>query len=80
MAQVSLLRLYALRATYLLLIVGLGIDIWPAIIHHEKPWELMQGVVFCVLGPVSALALMGFDIRYRCCLCFSSNWSGSRSG
>jgi len=60
--QVSLLRLYALRATYLLIAVGLGIDILPAIIHHAKPWELWQGVVCSVLGAVSALALLG--IRY----------------
>ena len=60
--QVSLLRLYALRATYLLLIVGLGIDIWPGIIHHEKPWGLMLGVVQCVLAAVSLLALLG--LRY----------------
>ena len=54
-----MLRLYALRATYLLLIVGLGIDIWPAIIHHENPWAPLQSVVCCVLGAVSALALLG---------------------
>jgi hypothetical protein len=62
MIQVSLLRLYALRATYLLIVVGLGIEIWPGIIHHAKPWELMQGVVCCVLAAVSALALLG--LRY----------------
>jgi hypothetical protein len=60
--HVSLLRLYALRATYLLIAVGLGIDIWPAIIHHAKPWELMYGVVQCVLAAVSLLALVG--LRY----------------
>ena len=60
--EVSLWRLYALRATYLLLIVGLGIDVWPGIIHHEKPWGLMLGVVQCVLAAVSLLALLG--IRY----------------
>src|SRR5450432_146192 len=60
--QVSLLRLYALRATYLLLIVGLGIDVWPGIIHHDKPWGLMLGVVQCVLAAVSLLALLG--LRY----------------
>jgi hypothetical protein len=62
MTQVSLLRLYALRATYLLLVVGLGIEIWPGIIHHEKPWELMQGVVRCMLAAVSVLAVLG--LRY----------------
>lgn len=62
MTQVSLLRLYALRATYLLVVVGLGIEIWPGIIHHEKPWTLMQGVVYCVLAAMSALSVLG--LRY----------------
>jgi hypothetical protein len=42
--------------------VGLGVDVWPGIIHHEKPWGLMLGVVQCVLAAVSLLALLG--IRY----------------
>lgn len=62
MTEVSLWRLYALRAAYLLLVVGLGIEIWPGIIHHARPWELMQGVVSCVLAAVSALAVLG--LRY----------------
>jgi hypothetical protein len=62
MSEVSLLRLYALRAGYLLLVVGLGIVIWPGIIHHEKPWTLMQGVVHCMLAAMSALAVLG--LRY----------------
>lgn len=62
MIQVSLFRLYALRATYLLLVVGLAIGIWPGIIHHAKPWGLMQGVVNCVLAAVSAMAVLG--LRY----------------
>ena len=62
MNQISLLRLYALRAGYLLLVVGLGMVIWPGIIHHEKPWTLMQGVVHCMLAAMSALAILG--LRY----------------
>ncbi|WP_158914030.1 hypothetical protein [Caulobacter sp. S45] len=62
MAQISLLRLYALRAGYLLLVVGLGLTIWPGMIHHERPWTLMQGVVRCMLAAMSALALLG--LRY----------------
>jgi hypothetical protein len=30
-SEVSLVRLYALRAGYLLLIVGLGLTVWPSI-------------------------------------------------
>ena len=36
--------------------------IWPGIIHHEKPWTLMQGVVHCMLAAMSALAILG--LRY----------------
>jgi hypothetical protein len=62
MTQVSMLRLYALRAAYLLIVVGLGVTIWPGLIHHENPWTLMQGVVCCVLAAVSLLAVLG--LRY----------------
>lgn len=57
-----MLRLYALRTTYLLIVVGLGFEIWAAIIHHQKPWPLMQGVVCCVLAAMPALAVLG--LRY----------------
>ena len=62
MKDVSLFRLYLLRAGYLLLVVGLGLTVWPAILTHAKPWELMHGVVVCMLGALSALALLG--LRY----------------
>jgi hypothetical protein len=60
--EVSLFRLYVMRATYLLIAVGLGLEIWPGIIHHAKPWSVMYGVACCLLGTVSALAVVG--VRY----------------
>lgn len=60
--EVSLFRLYLLRAAYLLFAVGLGLTVWPGIIHHEKPWGLMEGVVQCVLAAFGALSLLG--LRY----------------
>jgi hypothetical protein len=76
MNQVSLLRLYALRAAYLLLVVGLGVEIWPGVIHHEKPWELMQGVVNCVLAAIGAVALLGLrhPLRMLPLLLFELTW------
>ena len=76
MTPMSLWRLYLLRATYLLLVVGLGIEIWPDILHHDKPWELMQGVVSCVLGAVSLLALLGlrYPMRMLPLLMFELVW------
>jgi hypothetical protein len=62
MTQVSLARLYLLRAAYLFVATGLAVVVWPSLLHHDKPWELMQGVVLCVLGAVSFLAILG--LRY----------------
>lgn len=62
MNQVSLFRLYLLRAMYLLVVVGLGIVLWPGIIHHEKPWELARGTVICMMAAFSVLC--AFGLRY----------------
>ena len=62
MNEVSLLRLHLLRALYLLVIVGLGITVWPGVINRDQPWELMEGVVQCMLAAFSALSLLG--LRY----------------
>lgn len=58
-AQVSLARLYVLRATYLLLVVGLGAMIVPDILSHTL---LSRGVIASLLGALSALAFLG--LRY----------------
>lgn len=62
MNDLSSFRLYLLRAAYLLVVVGLGVQIWPAILNHSGNWELMPGVVKCMLGAFSVLAVLG--IRY----------------
>ena len=51
-----------MRATYLLIVVGLGFMIWPGVIHHAKTVNLMDGVVSGLLAGVSVLAALG--IRY----------------
>lgn len=60
--MVSTFRLYLLRATYLMIVVGLGIDVWPAIINHTKQWDLWHGVGCSLLGAVVVLAILG--LRY----------------
>ena len=56
---VSLLRLYVLRATYLLLIVGLGLSNVPALFSHDPT---SRGVIPSLLGGIWLLALIG--LRY----------------
>ena len=73
---VSLFHLHALRASYLLLVVGLGLVVWPGVIHHDKPWGLMQGVVHCMLAALSALAVLGlrYPLRMLPLLLFEVAW------
>lgn len=54
--DVSLVRLYVLRATYLLLIIGLGSMILPPLITHEP---MARGVIPSLLGAVWLLAFIG---------------------
>jgi hypothetical protein len=58
-SEISLTRLYVLRATYLLLIVGLGAVILPPLLSHEP---MARGVIPSLLGAVWALAFVG--LRY----------------
>ena len=58
-SEVSLARLYVLRAAYLLLVVGLGAMILPPLLSHEP---LARGVIPSLLGAVWALAFLG--LRY----------------
>ena len=70
-------RLYVLRATYLLVAVGLGVQIWPLIISSAvAPPAHMQGVVRAVLTAVSLLALLGlrYPVQLLPLLLFELTW------
>lgn len=62
MHEVSTFRLYLLRATYLLVALGLAFIIWPLILDPPQDLQHMRGVVWSVLTAVSLLAILG--IRY----------------
>lgn len=52
-------RTNLLRAGYLLLIVGLGLTVWPSILDPARAWAPDRGVIVAMLGALSLLALMG---------------------
>jgi hypothetical protein len=60
--EVSLFRLYALRACYLLMAVGLAIYVWPIVISHTNELATAQGVRFALLAGLGAMAALG--VRY----------------
>jgi hypothetical protein len=60
--EVSLVRLYVLRATYLLLVAGIGAMILPSMISHE---QTARGVIPSLIGAVGLLALIGLKHPLR---------------
>jgi hypothetical protein len=60
--EVSLVRLYVLRALYLFIVVGLGTQIFPSIFDPERHWDLSQGIIWSVLASFWLLCLLG--LRY----------------
>jgi hypothetical protein len=76
MNRVSMLRLYLLRASYLLLVVGLGLTIWPQILHHAPTWERLHSVAACLLGAMCLLSVLGlrYPLRMLPLLLFEVAW------
>lgn len=59
MPELAIWRANLLRAGYLLLIVGLGLTVWPLILDPVKTLAPDRGVVVAMLGALSLLALVG---------------------
>jgi hypothetical protein len=74
--MVSTLRLYLLRATYLMVFVFLTTQIWPAIFFHTKPWSLMHGVACCLLAAMAPLMALGlrYPVKMVPILLFELTW------
>ena len=60
--EVSLFRLYTLRAAYLVMAAGLGVFAWPAVVRHTNEFAVAQGVRVALLAGLGASAALG--IRY----------------
>ncbi len=62
MSEVSIFRIYLLRAMYIFIAVGLVVQKWPGILNPPADIPHMGTVVGSVLGAVTLLAVLG--IRY----------------
>lgn len=60
--EVSLFRLYTLRAAYFVMAAGLGAFIWPAVIHHTNEFGATHGIQVALLAGLGATAALG--LRY----------------
>jgi hypothetical protein len=74
--RLPLWRLYALRFGYLVIAVGQAVYQWPSLIHHDRSWPLMTGVVTVMLAAMSILAVVGirYPVRMLPLLLFESVW------
>jgi hypothetical protein len=75
-SEVSLFRLYTLRASYLVLAVGLGVFIWPTVIHHTNELAAIKGVQIALLAGLGATAALGlrYPVKMLPLLLFEMVW------
>lgn len=60
--EVSLFRLYTLRAAYFVMAAGLGVYYWPSVIRHTNEFAATEGIQFALLAGLGATAALG--LRY----------------
>ncbi|MDQ0121006.1 hypothetical protein J2T22_004219 [Pseudarthrobacter defluvii] len=74
--ELSLSRLYLLRAGYLVMALGLALTRWPLLIGHDASWPLMDGVVVCMLVAQSLLFFLGvrYPVKMIPILLFEMTW------
>ena len=76
MNEVSVFRLYLLRAGYVLIAVGMGIQIWPGIFNPPADLEHYRSVVRALMGALTLLAALGvrYPIKMLPLLLFELAW------
>lgn len=76
MSTISTFRLYLLRAAYLILVIGLGMQVWPAIIDHVYSMKIDSGIVTCMLWALSVLSIPGlrYPLQMLPLLLFEFTW------
>src|SRR5262245_53865208 len=74
--NVSTLRLYLLRATYLLISLFLITQIWPALIRHSGEPAIMPNVARCTMAAMAPLMLLGivYPLRMLPIMLFEFFW------
>lgn len=76
MNNVGIVRLYLLRAMYLIIAVGLALTIWPVILSPPNLIAGPSSVVRALLGALAVMALLGlrYPIRMLPLLLFELLW------
>jgi hypothetical protein len=74
--EVSLFRLYTLRAAYFVMAAGLGAVIWPSVIHHTNEFAAAHGIQCALLAGLGATAALGlrYPVQMLPVLLFELTW------
>jgi hypothetical protein len=74
--ELSLLRMYALRIAYLILAAGLGVYVWPTVLHHTVELASTDGVRVSLLAGMGAMAVLGlrYPVQMLPLLLFELSW------
>ena len=76
MRTLSTFRLNLLRVFYLVLVIGLGMQMWPAIVSHVYSMQIDSGIVTCMLWALSVLSILGlrYPLQMLPLLLFEITW------
>jgi len=74
--EVSLFRLYTLRVAYFVMAAGLGVYIWPLVIHHTNELAITKGAQLALLAGLGATAALGlrYPVKMLPILLFEMIW------
>jgi hypothetical protein len=79
MSRIPTYRLYLLRLGYLVLVVGLGTQVWPAIWGHVYSMRIDSGIETCMLWALSVLSILGlrYPLQMLPLLLFEITWKAA---
>ena len=74
--EVSLFRLYTLRVAYLIMSAGLGVFIWPNVIHRTNEFAATHGIQVALLAGLGLTAALGlrYPLKMLPILLFELTW------
>jgi hypothetical protein len=75
-AELSLPRLYVLRAAYFFISVGMGSQVWPIVFSHTNELANIHGARFAMLAGLTAMTLLGlrYPLKMLPLLLFEVTW------
>lgn len=54
------INIYLLRLLFLLVVVFVGTDAWPALFTNQNPWDHVRAAAVCMWASYSVLSIFGF--------------------